>query len=87
MTLNIITQIEHSNGVMTLNNQYTYIQSLTLRDYPLFAMSSNMFTLNEDLQPKYIDIDETSLINPSMITQFKIEGKQLKYILIWILTN
>lgn len=67
---------EHSNGVITLNNQYTYIQSLTLRDCPLFAFSSNMFTLNEDLEPKYIDIDETSLINPSIITKFKIKGKQ-----------
>ena len=67
---------EHSNGVITLNNQYTYIQSLTLRDCPLFALSSNMFTLNEDLEPKFIDIDETSLINPSIITKFKIKGKQ-----------
>lgn len=67
---------EHSNGVITLNNQYTYIQSLKLRDCPLFAISSNMFTLNEDLEPKYIDIDETSLINPSIIIKFKIKGKQ-----------
>ena len=67
---------EHSNGVITLNNQYTYIQSLKLRDCPLFAFSSNMFTLNEDLEPKYIDIDDTSLINPSIITKFKIKGKQ-----------
>ena len=67
---------EHINGVITLNNQYTYIQSLKLRDCPLFAFSSNMFKLNEDLEPKYIDIDETSLINPSIITKFKIKGKQ-----------
>ena len=66
----------YSGGVITLNHQYTKIRSLTLRDCPLFAISKDMFNLNTEIEQRYIDIDETSLINPSIITKFKIDGKK-----------
>ena len=66
----------YQDGVITLNNQYTYIRSLILKDCPLFALSENMFTLNKELNPKTIIIDENSLINPSIITKFKIIEKK-----------
>ena len=56
--------------VITLDNYYTDISSLTLRDCPLFAIIGNIF--NESSLNKNIDIDENSLINPSIITKFKI---------------
>ena len=61
-----------------LNNTISIsINSLTLRDCPLFAIIDNIFTEeNEDSKKnKYIDIDENSLINPSIITKFKIDKK------------
>ena len=60
--------------VITLDNCYTDISSLTLRDCPLFAIIGNIFT--ESSLNINIDIDENSLINPSIITKFKIfEGQ------------
>ena len=63
-------------GTITLDNIHTSINSLTLRDCPLFAIIGNIFTYEEDKKDnnlqKYIDIDENSLINPSIITKFKI---------------
>jgi len=56
--------------VITLDNNYTEIESLTLRDCPLFAIIGNIF--NESSSNFNIDIDENSLINPSLITKFKI---------------
>ena len=69
------------DGIITLENVYTNITSLTLRDAPLFAMIGKTFKKVDDpegfkFSPKDIDIDETSLINPSIITKFKInKGK------------
>ena len=65
----------YSCGIIILNNQYTDIKNLTLRDCPLFVISENMFTLVEGIDPRIIDIDECSLINPSIITKFKIFEK------------
>ena len=62
----------YNEGIITLNNQYTYIRSLTLRDCPLFVITKNMFILNKEIDPRIIDIDENSLINPTFITKFKI---------------
>ena len=62
--------IAYLDGIITLDNFYTNIRSLTLRDCPLFAIIGNMFTNSSVI--KNIDIDENSLINPSIITQFKI---------------
>ena len=62
--------IAYMDGIITLDNYYTSIRSLTLRDCPLFAIIGNMF--NNSSAIKNIDIDENSLINPSIITQFKI---------------
>ena len=62
--------IAYLDGIITLDNFYTNIKSLTLRDCPLFAIIGNMFTNSSVI--KNIDIDENSLINPSIITQFKI---------------
>ena len=64
--------LKYIKGIITINNEYTCIQSLTLRDCPLFIMSENMFTLMKELEPKNLDIDENSIINPSIITKFKI---------------
>ena len=69
------------DGIITLENFYTSINSLTLRDAPLFAMIGKTFKKDDNpkgfnFTPKDIDIDETSLINPSIITKFKInKGK------------
>ena len=69
------------DGIITLENYYTTINSLTLRDAPLFAMIGKTFKKYDNpegfnFEPKDIDIDETSLINPSIITKFKInKGK------------
>ena len=64
------------DGIITLDNSTTSINSLTLRDCPLFAFVDNMFTYfksNKYINYINIDIDENSLINPSYITKFKIE--------------
>ena len=69
------------DGIITLDNYHTGINSLTLRDAPLFAMIGKTFKKYDNpegfnFEPKDIDIDETSLINPSIITKFKInKGK------------
>ena len=65
------------DGVITIDNNYTPITSLTMRDCPLFAIIGNMFTYQEENEQleiikRDIDIDETSLINPFIITRFKI---------------
>ena len=67
------------DGIITLENVYTNITSLTLKDAPLFAMIGKTFKKVDDpegfkFSPKDIDIDETSLINPSIITKFKMEN-------------
>ena len=66
------------DGVISLDNSYTPINSLTLRDCPLFAIIGNMFAYKNPsdykITHKNIDIDETSLINPSIITKFKINN-------------
>ena len=71
--------ISYIDGIIVLDNIYTSINSLTLRDCPLFAIIGNMFTYNDSkgsIIYKNIDIDQTSLLNPSIITKFKIkDGK------------
>ena len=62
--------IAYMDGIITLDNFYTNIRSLTLRDCPLFAIIGNMF--NNSSVIKNIDVDENSLINPSIITKFKL---------------
>ena len=64
--------------IITLDNVYTNIISLTLIDCPMFAIIGNMFKYKD---PKYIptvfkdiDVDENSLINPFIITKFKIHN-------------
>ena len=71
---------EYYENEITLNNEHTSITSLTLRDCPLFAIIGNIFSQNNPDDEDYIniniDIDENSLLNPSIITKFKIfEGK------------
>ena len=46
---------------------------MTLRDCPLFAMIGDTFTFDNINAKKYIDIDQNSLLNPSIITKFKID--------------
>jgi len=70
--------LSYIDGVISIDNTYTTIYSLTLRDCPLFAIIGNMFTYKNPHEYKItykdIDIDETSLINPSIITKFKIHN-------------
>ena len=66
----------YTDGVISLGDQYTHIHSLKLRDCPLFVITENMFTLIKEIEPRIIDIDESSLINPSIITKFKINEKK-----------
>ena len=61
------------DNFITINNQITDINSLTLRDCPLFAMIGDTFTFDNINAKKYIDIDQNSLLNPSIITKFKID--------------
>ena len=68
------------DGVITLDNMYTGISSLTLRDCPLFAIEGDIFNYKEQKEfaplNRNIDIDENSLINPFIITRFKIKNKK-----------
>ena len=60
------------DGAIILNHVYTEIKSLTLRDCPLFAIiGENLFSNN--LEKLTVDVDQNSLLNPSIITKFKIE--------------
>ena len=68
----------YREGIITLNNQYTRITYLTLRDCPLFALNGDMFNLNNQIESRFIDVDENSIINPSIITNFKILGKRFE---------
>ncbi len=60
------------------DNTLTTIDTLILRDCPLFAIIDNLFNKKtfDSNDYKYIDIDENSLINPSIITKFKIDNKK-----------
>ena len=62
--------ISYVDDIVTIDNNYTQIKSLTMRDSPLFAIIGNMFTEKE--RNIDLDIDEISLINPFIITRFKI---------------
>ena len=65
----------YSDSVITLNNYYIDLNSLTLRDCPLFVISGNMFK-DIKFKEKEFDIDENSILNPSIITKFKVkDGK------------
>ena len=55
-----------------LNHVYTDIKSLTLRDCPLFAIIGDNLFPNK-LDKLTVDVDQNSLLNPSIITKFKIE--------------
>ena len=60
---------------ITINNQVTDINYLSLRDCPLFAMIGDIFSFsNLSGNNKFIDIDQNSLLNPSIITKFKMEN-------------
>ena len=66
----------YNDGIILLNNQYTSIRSLTLRDCPLFVIRKDMFKLNKEIEERNIDVDENCIINPSIITIFKIKDKK-----------
>ena len=63
---------------IVIKNVITDIKSLTLRDCPLFAIIGDIFSsdnINANIK-KCIDIDQNSLLNPGIITKFKIlDGK------------
>ena len=63
---------------IVINNVLTDIKSLTLRDCPLFAIIGDIFSkdnMNSNVK-RCIDIDQNSLLNPGIITKFKIvDGK------------
>ena len=66
-----------SESFITFNQSATHINSLTLRDCPLFAIVNDLFYLISSKNLKLnIDIDQNSLLNPSIITKFKIKDGQ-----------
>ena len=65
----------YSNNTIFLDNGYTNIKSLTLKDCPLFVISENIFKKSDNINID-IDIDENSLLNPSIITKFKIKDNK-----------
>ena len=63
-----------ADGEIILNHVYTEIKSLTLRDCPLFAIIDDLFSNKSNKLDKLtVDVDQNSLLNPSIITKFKIE--------------
>ena len=53
-------------------NKKTNLKKLTLIDCPLFAITDDIFNGIKEHNDIEIDIDENSLLNPSMITRFRI---------------
>ena len=50
----------------------TNLKKLKLIDCPLFAITDNIFKDIKEHNDIEIDVDENSLLNPSMITKFRI---------------
>ena len=68
----------YENGVINIKdvntvNNNTNIKKLKMIDCPLFAIKKDTFKNIKDYKDISIDIDENSLVNPSIITKFKIE--------------
>ena len=68
----------YENGVINIKdvntvNNNTKIKKLKMIDCPLFAIKKDTFKNIKDYKDISIDIDENSLVNPSIITKFKIE--------------
>ena len=64
------------DNFIVVNNVITDIKSLTLRDCPLFAIIGDIFSpknMKTNIK-KSIDIDQNSLLNPGIITKFKMEN-------------
>ena len=64
------------DNFIVINNVVTDIKSLTLRDCPLFAIIGDIFSqknMSNNIK-KSIDIDQNSLLNPGIITKFKMEN-------------
>ena len=59
------------NKFISVNHTMTDINSLTLRDCPMFAIIGDIFS--NIPKNKNIDIDQNSLLNPGIITKFKIQ--------------
>ena len=68
------------NGIIyiKINNKKkeTKIKKLIMIDCPLFAIKKNTFNNINNYKDITIDIDESSLLNPTIITKFKIEKGQ-----------
>ncbi len=56
------------------NEKLVLLKKLKMIDCPLFAITENTFNKIKDYKDISIDIDENSLINPSMITKFIIKN-------------
>ena len=59
------------DNFISINHTVTDINSLTLKDCPLFAIIGDIFSKNS--MKKYINIDQNSLLNPGIVTKFKME--------------
>ena len=65
----------YENGKIKINNiveDKVKIKKLTLIDCPLFAIKKDTFKNINNFKDTLINIDENSLLNPSIITKFKI---------------
>jgi len=67
--------LENGKIFININNEKieTNLNKLKLIDCPLFALTDDAFKDIKEYNDKEIDIDENSLLNPSMITKFRID--------------
>ena len=65
----------YNDGIILLNNQYTCIRSLTLRDCPLFVISKDMFKLNKEIEERNMIMIMIILILIIMKIRMKIRMK------------
>ena len=67
--------LENGKIFININNEKieTNLNKLKLIDCPLFALTDDAFKDIKEYNDKEIDIDENSLLNPSMVTKFRID--------------
>ena len=66
--------ISFENGAFFINDKMVKMKKLKMIDCPLFAMNKDTFKEIKKYKDITIDIDENSLLNPDIITKFKINN-------------